>query len=139
VRIADLGPLKLVVPGARNTRRRRIETYLASNGAKIERLLELDAMFATLDFVATTDWVTILPGAMMVPDIERHQVTVNPVADPTFATDLVLIEPLRRTMSAAAEAFLEILGTETARLNERWSAFVPEKSCSVEAFDAPPA
>jgi LysR family transcriptional regulator, nitrogen assimilation regulatory protein len=139
VRIADLGPLRLVVPGARNTRRRRIETYLASNGAKVERLLELDAMFATLDFVASTGWVTILPGAMMVPDIERRQVTVNPIADPPFATDLVLIEPLRQPMSAAAEAFLDILGSETARLNERWSAFVPQTSYSVEPFEAPPA
>jgi LysR family transcriptional regulator, nitrogen assimilation regulatory protein len=138
VRVADLGPLKLVVPGARNTRRQRIETYLASNGARLERLLELDAMFATLDFVATTDWATILPGAMMVPDIERHQVTVNPIVDPPFATDLVLIEPSRQPMSAAAEAFLGILGTETARLNERWNAFVPEASGSAEVFAAPP-
>jgi DNA-binding transcriptional LysR family regulator len=139
VRIAELGPLRLVVPGARNTRRRRIETYLASNGARIERLLELDAMFATLDFVASTDWVAILPGAMMVPDIERHQVTVNPIVEPPFATDLVLIEPLRRPMSAAAEAFLEILGVETARLNARWSGFVPPATCSRAAFETPAA
>jgi len=89
--------------------------------------------------VASTDWVAILPGAMMVPDIKRHQVTVNPIVEPPFATDLVLIEPLRRPMSAAAEAFLEILGVETARLNARWSGFVPLATCSRAAFETPAA
>ena len=65
MRLADLGPLKLVVPSKANTRRRLIETYLASNGVAVERLLELDAMLGTLDFVSRTDWLAILPGIMM--------------------------------------------------------------------------
>jgi len=120
VRLAERGPLKLVVPGATNARRDRIETYLASNGVAVARRLELDTMFGTLDFVASTDWVTILPGTMMVSDIERPNLTINPLADPPLALDLVLIEPSRRPLSPAAEAFLEILRTEAARLDERW-------------------
>jgi len=77
-------------------------------------------MFGTLDFVASTDWVTILPGTMMVSDIERRNLTINPLADPPLALDLVLIEPSRRPLPPAAEAFLEILRTEAARLDERW-------------------
>jgi LysR family nitrogen assimilation transcriptional regulator len=127
VRLADLAPLKLVVPGAQNTRRRHIETYLASNGIAVERILELDAMFGTLDFIASTDWVTILPGVMMVSDIEQDALTVNPLADPPLATDLVLIEPSRRPMSPAADAFLAILATETTRLNDRWAPYLDER------------
>jgi DNA-binding transcriptional LysR family regulator len=52
VRLRDVGSLRLVVPGPQNTRRRSIETYLAANGLKCERVLELDAMLGTLDFVA---------------------------------------------------------------------------------------
>ncbi len=62
VRLAELPPLHLVVPGKANTRRRLIETYLASNGVQVARLLELDAMLGTLDFVARTDWMTICRG-----------------------------------------------------------------------------
>src|SRR5262249_1946600 len=101
------------------------ETYLASNGIAVERLLELDAMFGTLDFVAGTDWVTILPGAMMVSDIRRGRLTVNPLAEPPLSTDLVLIEPSRRPMSPAAEAFLAVLAAETARLNDLWTPYLP--------------
>ena len=102
-----LGSLRLVVPGPQNTRRRSIETYLAANGLQCERVLELDAMLGTLDFVSRSDWVTILPGIMMAADIERPLVTINPIVDPVFTLDLVLIEPSRRAMSPAARSFLK--------------------------------
>lgn len=121
VRLADLGPLKLVVPGKANTRRNLVETYLASNAVTVERLLELDAMLGTLDFVAQTDWVTILPAVMMADEPRRGQFAVSRIVDPAFELDLVLIEPSRRAMSPAAAAFLAVLEEETARLNQGWS------------------
>jgi DNA-binding transcriptional LysR family regulator len=126
IRLAELGPLQLVVPSKANTRRRLIETYLASNGVAIERLIELDTMLGTLDFVARTDWMAILPGIMMATEIGPRQFTVNPIAAPPFGLDLVLIEPARRPISPGAAAFLEILEEESARLNRRWDA--PAKS-----------
>src|SRR5258705_9378698 len=83
VRLADLSPLKLVLPGRPNTRRSTLETYCAANGVGIERLLELDAMLATLDLVARSDWVTVLPGIMMALDTGlQHR--VNPLDAPPF-------------------------------------------------------
>jgi LysR family transcriptional regulator, nitrogen assimilation regulatory protein len=120
VRLADLGPLKLVVPSKANTRRRLIETYLATNGVEMERLLELDGMLGTLDFVARTDWRAILPGIMMANETRSRQFTVNPIATPPFTLDLVLIEPARRPMSPGAKAFLDILEEESVRNNRRW-------------------
>ena len=122
VSLADLGTLKLVVPSKANTRRRLIETYLASNGVGVDRLLELDAMLGTLDFVSRTDWLAILPGIMMANETPRsRQFTVNPIA-PAFNLDLVLIEPSRRPMSPGAQAFLAMLEEESARLNRRWES-----------------
>ena len=127
LRLAELGPLKLVVPGQANTRRRLLETYFASNGVQVERLLELDAMLGTLDFISRTDWMTVLPGLMMADDSEPRLFTINPIADPSFTLDLVLIEPSRRPMSAGAEAFLDMLHDEAVRLNQRW-AIVQEQA-----------
>ena len=120
VRPADLGTIKLVVPSRANTRRRLIETYLASNGVAIERLLELDAMLGTLDFVARTDWVAVLPAIMMARESKPREFTVNPLTSPAFSLDLVLIEPARRPMSPGAKAFLEVLEEQSALLNRRW-------------------
>ena len=121
LRLAELGPLKLVVPGQANTRRRLLETYFASNGVRVERLIELDAMLGTLDFVARSDWMTVLPGLMMADDSEPRLFTINPIVDPPFILDLVLIEPSRRPMSAGPEAFLQMLEDEAIRLNQRWA------------------
>ena len=77
VRLAALSPVKLVLPGRPNTRRHTLETYCAANGISIERLIELDAMLATLDLVARSDWMTVLPGIMMALD-DGTQHRVNP-------------------------------------------------------------
>jgi DNA-binding transcriptional LysR family regulator len=124
VRLKDLGPRSYVVPGQQNTRRGSIEIYLASNGVRYDRLLELDAMLGTLDFVARSDWLTILPGIMMASDISQKSVTINPIVDPVFVLDLVLIEPSRRPMTPAAHAFLEILQEESERLEEPWAPYL---------------
>lgn len=121
MRLSDLGSLKLVVPSKANTRRRLIETYLASNGVEVERLLELDAMLGTLDFVARTDWVTILPALMMATEARQRLFTVNPIVAPSFGLDLVLIEPSRRPMAPAVQAFLQMLEDESARINRVWA------------------
>ena len=133
VRLAALGPLKIVVPGKANTRRRLLETYFASNGVDVERLLELDAMLGTLDFVSRTEWVTVLPGIMMADESEPRLFTVNPIIDPTFSLDLVLIEPSRRPMSAGAKAFLDMLESETVQLNRRWAGTSDPVTSSADA------
>lgn len=121
IRLSDLGPMKLVVPGQANTRRHLLETYFASNGVRVDRMLELDAMLGTLDFISRTDWMTVLPGLMMSDNNEPRLFTINPIVDPAFILDLVLIEPSRRPISARAEAFLDMLEEEAVRLNRRWA------------------
>jgi LysR family nitrogen assimilation transcriptional regulator len=120
VHTADLGALRLVVPSRANTRRQSIETYFASNGVGIDRLIELDAMLGTLDLVARSEWVAVLPGIMMASEQEADALTINPLAAPALTLDLMLIEPARRTISPLAAAFLEILEAEGRRVNRRW-------------------
>jgi LysR family nitrogen assimilation transcriptional regulator len=120
VRTADLGALRLVAPSRVNTRRLSIETYFASNGVTIDRLIELDAMLGTLDLVGRSEWVAVLPGIMMASEEEADTLTINPLAGPSLILDLMLIEPARRTLSPLAAAFLEILEAEGRRVNRRW-------------------
>ena len=119
VRLADQGPLKLVLPSRANTRRGTLETYCATVGAEISRIIELDTMFGTLDFVAGGDWVTILPSLMMA-DGATAGFAVNPIVDPPLTLDLVLIEPARRTMTQAAALFLAMLEDEARRISSVW-------------------
>jgi LysR family nitrogen assimilation transcriptional regulator len=67
----------------------------------IERVVEMDAMMGTLDLVSKSHWVTIIPALMMTAEIDRMQFSVVPLVEPTAPLDLVVIEPMRRTLSAA--------------------------------------
>lgn len=120
VQLKNLSRLKLIVPGPANTRRVTLESRLAQAGVEIAQVMELDAMMGTLDLVARSDWVTILPGVMMSADVEGKTFTVNPIVAPPIALELVAIEPARRSLSEPAQAFFAVIAAETAKLNAPW-------------------
>ena len=120
VRLADLGAMKIVLPGPDNTRRQTLATYFATHRVEVARTMELDAMMGTLDYVAGSDWVTVLPGVMMAGGSDSERFRVNPIAGPRLDLDLVSIEPSRRALSPAAAEFYALLEAQTRRLNGMW-------------------
>src|SRR5215468_10359338 len=120
IRLQDCAPLKIVVPGPDNVRRRNLEIYLQTHGVEVAQMIEMDAMIGTLEFVARTDWVTVLPGLICVNDINDGDLTVNPIDPPLFA-EFVAITPARRTLSTQARLFLEQFEAEVARIETRWT------------------
>ena len=129
IRLADCAPLKFVVPGPDNTRRRNLETYFQTHGVEIAAMLEMDAMIATLEFVARSDWVTILPSVISVNDIGRGELIVNPLASPELHAEFVVIQPTRRTLSTQARLFLQRFEAEVAHIHDVWdeATAVPTK------------
>jgi LysR family nitrogen assimilation transcriptional regulator len=118
VRLSECGPLKLVVPGPENVRRRNLEVYFQSHNVTVAHMIEMDAMMATFDFVARSDFVTVLPGLICVNDIGRGEFTVNPIEPPLHA-DFVVITPARRTLPAPARLFLQRFEKDLARTEKR--------------------
>jgi LysR family transcriptional regulator, nitrogen assimilation regulatory protein len=113
VRLRNRGPLKIIVPGPQNTRRRNIETYFTANGVAVSQRLELDAMMGTLQFIAASDWVAILPFLMMVSDLDEGRYDIRALEDPALFADFILIQPARKAMTPAAALFAEVLKRET--------------------------
>ena len=121
VRLAALAPLKVVVPAPHNVRRRNLDTYFQSHGVEVEGLLEMDAMIATLEFVARSDWVTVLPSVISVNDIGKDELIVNPIVEPEMHAEFVVIQPARRTLTTQARLFLQRLEEEVAHIHQVWS------------------
>jgi LysR family nitrogen assimilation transcriptional regulator len=124
VHLSRCAPLKIVVPGPDNIRRRNLDTYLQSHGVEVAAMLEMDAMIATLEFVARSEWVTILPSVISVNDIGRGELIVNPIVGPELHADFVVIQPTRRTLSTQSRMFLEGIETEVERIHERWDVAI---------------
>ena len=116
IRMAAGGPWKVVVPGRANIRRARLEQYFAAQGVVIADLLEIDSMLATLELVAQSDWVAVLPGVICAGDVDGRLRHVHPLAEPELTSDFVAIEPARGALSPAAAAFLSMLRDEIRRL-----------------------
>jgi LysR family transcriptional regulator, nitrogen assimilation regulatory protein len=128
LRLAECKPLKIVVPGPDNIRRRNLETYFQTHGVGVETKLEMDAMIATLEFVARSDWVTILPSVISVNDIGRGELIVNPLVAPQLHAEFVVIEPTRRVLSTQAHIFLQRFEQEVAHIHEVWEAAIASPS-----------
>ncbi|HET7847470.1 MAG TPA: substrate-binding domain-containing protein, partial [Pseudolabrys sp.] len=133
VRLSHCKPLKIVTPGPDNIRRRNLETYFQTHGVEVEAVLELDAMIGTLEYVARSDWVTILPSVISVNDIGRAEMMVNPIVEPELHAEFVVIQPTRRTLSAQARLFLERFEREVAHIHEVWDAAIASQRSPLPA------
>ncbi len=113
LRVGQLGPVKMVLPLRSRTRRMNIESYFAMHGGVLQRQLDLDMTFGILQFIARTDWVTVFPSVMMVPNIEDGELCINPLVDPPLTLSLALVEPSRHALAPAAAAFVDALLAQT--------------------------
>ena len=120
VRLGDCRPFKVIVPGPHNVRRRNLETYFQTHGVEVDAMMEMDAMIGTLEFVARSDWVTVLPSLISINDVVTGDIVVNPLADPAMHAEFVLIQPARRTLTAQARLFLERFEAEVAHIHAAW-------------------
>ena len=110
--LAELGALKLVLPGAANARRQRVQAYLDLNGIEVQDVLELDTMHGTLDLVARSDWVSILPSILCLPDLDGTRRQVVPLVEPALNVNYMRIQTRKRPLNMAAQAFADILQEE---------------------------
>ena len=113
VRLAEIGPLKLAIPGPNNARRKMIDAYMTSNGIVVRHFAEFDTMLGTLDLVSRGQWSAILPMMMMRPhDFEDGKYTINPIVDPPLILEAFVLQPARKTMDEVALTFLNCLSEE---------------------------
>jgi LysR family transcriptional regulator, nitrogen assimilation regulatory protein len=101
-------------------RRHNLETYFHTHGVEVDAMLEMDAMIGTLELIARSDWVTVLPSLISINDVVTGDIVVNPLADPAMHAEFVLIQPARRTLTAQARLFLERFEAEVAHIHTAW-------------------
>ena len=102
-------------------RRRNLDTYFQTHGVEVDAMLEMDAMIGTLEFVARTDWVAVLPSLISVNDIGKGDLIVNPLDDPPLYAEFVVIQPARRPLSTQARLFLDRFEAEVAHIHRIWA------------------
>jgi DNA-binding transcriptional LysR family regulator len=126
IRLRECGPLKMILPGRANVRRRNIEAYVQTQGVEIAEMIELDAMISTLQLISNSDWVAILSGLICISDVDRDMGRViSPLYDPPLIAEFVVISPARRMLSTQAQLFLDAFSAEIARIEDTWAQIIP--------------
>lgn len=110
---AQCGPLRLVLPGAHYARRRALDAYFEASGAKVQALMEVESVSASLAVVREGDWCTVLPYVAVAHEAHSGRFNISLLSDPEFFTELSLIEPSRRCLSRASTIFCETLREST--------------------------
>ena len=113
VRLADLGPIKLIVPSKNQARRPGLEAYLAQSGAIIDRMLEMDTVGGGKDFIKDSDWFAFHPATVAISELHSGNFNVNPLVDPPLSLDLFVLERNRDEPPPEAIIFVEELRRQT--------------------------
>jgi len=110
--LSELPPLRLILPSKVNARRPLIDHYVSVNGIQLEDTMELDTMLGTLDLIANSDWVSILPAVLSPPDKDGQKRLFTPLGNPPLEVEYMRITHKARPLSRAAQAFADVLQQE---------------------------
>jgi DNA-binding transcriptional LysR family regulator len=122
VRLAELQPLKLVVPSPNHILRHNIERCIWTKEIPVARILEMDTVHGMIDFVANSAWATILPLTAVLCDVGSDRLRINPIGQPHLEANLYLINLTRRKLSKAARLLVDEIGQAASRQPARFLA-----------------
>ena len=110
--LSELPPIRIIFPSRVNARRSRIERYLTVNAVEPEETMELDSMLGTLDIIANSDWVSILPAILGPPDKDGRKRLFTPLKAPALTVEYMLITQNAHPLGSASRAFADLLQEE---------------------------
>ncbi len=108
-RLGEIENLKLVLPSPNHFLRHTLDHYIERGDFQPVSTLEIDGQSATLQFVAHSEWSTILPTVALINEFDSLRFSINPIESPVLSTELYELRSPRRTLNAAAEHFISML------------------------------
>jgi LysR family transcriptional regulator, nitrogen assimilation regulatory protein len=101
--------LKLVLPSRHHALRHTLDHHINRGDFQPIKTLEIDGQSATLQFVAHSDWSTILPTIALIHEFDSERFSINPIDKPPLKTEIYELRSTRHALSLAAEHFINRL------------------------------
>ncbi|MBL6459435.1 LysR family transcriptional regulator [Belnapia sp. T6] len=101
--------LRLVLPFPLHSQRRLLDEYIASGAIRPERVLQIDGISASLNFVRNSDWSILLPTLAVMNEARSASLTLNPVGFPALASEIYEMHPTSKPLSLPAQLFVELM------------------------------
>ena len=128
VKLQRMPPVKLVLPSSQHSLRAIIERYIKLGDIKVERIIEIDGLFGSLEFIQHSDFSAIFPVTTIVRDLDQDDVIVNPLEDMQTNFEYFLIHQTQRPLSAAARELVARLEEALQHTAEAWAGALAKTS-----------
>lgn len=124
LRLKNLPPVKLVMPSSQHSLRAMLERYIKMGNLKIERVIEIDGLFGSLEFIRNSDFSAIFPVTTIVRDLDQGDFIVSPLAGLQTTFEFFLVHQTQRPLSPAARELVSRLERALRHTSNAWSAVV---------------
>jgi LysR family nitrogen assimilation transcriptional regulator len=108
-RLNGISGLKLVLPSHNHFLRHTLDHHINRGDFQPSATLEIDGQGATLQFVAHSDWSTILPTIALINEFDSQRFTLSPIEDPVLMTEIYELSSPRRPPNVASQRFIAML------------------------------
>jgi LysR family transcriptional regulator, nitrogen assimilation regulatory protein len=115
-RLGEIPDLKLALPSASHFLRHTLDHAIHRGDFRPVKTLEIDGQSATLQFVAHSEWSTILPTIALVNEFDSNRFTINPIEQPLLSAEIYELRSPRHALSAASERFIAMLEAQLRAL-----------------------
>lgn len=102
VALENLPSVNLVMPSPQHSLRTMLERYIKVGNIKIERVIEIDGLYGSLEFIRNSDFSGIFPVTTIVRDLLEGDFIVNPLKDLPTTFEYFLVHQTQRPLSPAA-------------------------------------
>lgn len=114
-RLSAIDDLKLVLPSRRNSLRRLLDKHIRTGSIRASRVMEIDGLNATMQFLEHSDWATLLPRIAVMHDAKTGRFAVNPLIQPALTSEIVEVHRPDSPLSLPATL---LVGTVREVLNQ---------------------
>jgi LysR family transcriptional regulator, nitrogen assimilation regulatory protein len=124
VTMKDLAQLNLILPSKRHGLRIELDRHFEAEGLAMAPKLELDSPPAIADFVARTDWFTVLPSLAVGRRLVEGSLKAYRIVTPRITRQLVAIHAPSQPMSPAAARLFDFLAADLTAASRRLQPFI---------------
>jgi DNA-binding transcriptional LysR family regulator len=98
------------------------------------RSMEMDCLAATLDLVANSDWIAVLPAAASYDSAGISGVRFSPIAGDDIGLDYYSVHARTEPMSVATKAFIDMLTVEINHARKHWQSLTRPSAPQRQSF-----
>ncbi len=114
---------KIVFPSRlRRDLQQALEEPRLSGRIAAARSMEMDCLAATLELVANSDWIAVIPAAAAYDSAGIPGVRFSPIAGGDINLDYYCVHARTEPMPVAAKAFIDMLTIEINQARRRWQS-----------------